>query len=393
MLGGGVVPGSLVLLGGEPGIGKSTLLLQAAANMARTIGPVLYSSGEESEHQIKSRGERLNGRQRAAVSARRDLPRADPRRDRAHQAGARHRRLGADGVLAEVPVGAGQHRPGARGRHAAAVRGERAEHPDVPRRPRHEGRQPRRPQGARARRRHRAVLRRRAPSLASRRSRGEEPLRRGQRARRVRDDVGRTAAGAESVEDCFSPSGHRTRRLGGAVLGRRLAADSRRSAGARQHEQLRHGASDGERHRSAAAVAAARRARKTRRSEPDGRRCVREHRRRDDDGRAGVRPRRARGDCVERSQPRHSADDRDVRRSRPRGRSPRHHAGGAARPRGGADGFHTLHHARGEHRSRRIASSRTTANCRRRARRRGAGRTLARVKPSERPSARALVGP
>jgi DNA repair protein RadA/Sms len=59
VLGGGVVPGSLVLLGGEPGIGKSTLLLQAAAHMARAIGPVLYSSGEESEHQIKSRGERL----------------------------------------------------------------------------------------------------------------------------------------------------------------------------------------------------------------------------------------------------------------------------------------------------------------------------------------------
>jgi DNA repair protein RadA/Sms len=59
VLGGGIVPGSLVLLGGEPGIGKSTLLLQAAANIARTLGPVLYSSGEESEHQIKSRGERL----------------------------------------------------------------------------------------------------------------------------------------------------------------------------------------------------------------------------------------------------------------------------------------------------------------------------------------------
>src|SRR5215208_2153769 len=59
VLGGGVVPGSLVLLGGEPGIGKSTLLLQAAANMARTAGTVLYSSGEESAHQIKSRGERL----------------------------------------------------------------------------------------------------------------------------------------------------------------------------------------------------------------------------------------------------------------------------------------------------------------------------------------------
>ena len=59
VLGGGIVPGSLVLLGGEPGIGKSTLLLQTASYVARASGPVLYSSGEESEHQIKSRGERL----------------------------------------------------------------------------------------------------------------------------------------------------------------------------------------------------------------------------------------------------------------------------------------------------------------------------------------------
>jgi DNA repair protein RadA/Sms len=59
VLGGGVVPGSLVLLGGEPGIGKSTLLLQAAAHFAARSGPVLYASGEESEHQIKSRGDRL----------------------------------------------------------------------------------------------------------------------------------------------------------------------------------------------------------------------------------------------------------------------------------------------------------------------------------------------
>jgi len=59
VLGGGIVPGSLVLLGGEPGIGKSTLLLQAAAHFAREVGPVLYASGEESEHQVKMRGERL----------------------------------------------------------------------------------------------------------------------------------------------------------------------------------------------------------------------------------------------------------------------------------------------------------------------------------------------
>jgi DNA repair protein RadA/Sms len=59
VLGGGIVPGSLVLLGGEPGIGKSTLLLQVAGRFAKDVGPVLYSSGEESEHQIKLRGERL----------------------------------------------------------------------------------------------------------------------------------------------------------------------------------------------------------------------------------------------------------------------------------------------------------------------------------------------
>ena len=59
VLGGGIVPGSVVLLGGEPGIGKSTLLLQAAARVAHSIGPVLYASGEESEHQIKARGDRL----------------------------------------------------------------------------------------------------------------------------------------------------------------------------------------------------------------------------------------------------------------------------------------------------------------------------------------------
>jgi DNA repair protein RadA/Sms len=58
VLGGGVVPGSLVLLGGDPGIGKSTLLLQAVQHLA-THGPVLYVSGEESLRQTKMRAERL----------------------------------------------------------------------------------------------------------------------------------------------------------------------------------------------------------------------------------------------------------------------------------------------------------------------------------------------
>lgn len=56
VLGGGVVPGMVVLLGGEPGIGKSTLVLQWAAT---TTGTVLYASGEESERQIKLRAQRL----------------------------------------------------------------------------------------------------------------------------------------------------------------------------------------------------------------------------------------------------------------------------------------------------------------------------------------------
>jgi DNA repair protein RadA/Sms len=59
VLGGGIVPGSLVLIGGEPGIGKSTLLSQVADRLNSLYGSVLYVSGEESERQIKLRGERL----------------------------------------------------------------------------------------------------------------------------------------------------------------------------------------------------------------------------------------------------------------------------------------------------------------------------------------------
>ena len=62
VLGGGLVPGSVVLLGGEPGIGKSTLLLQVARDMAAAGSPVLYVSGEESLEQIKLRGDRLGVR-------------------------------------------------------------------------------------------------------------------------------------------------------------------------------------------------------------------------------------------------------------------------------------------------------------------------------------------
>jgi DNA repair protein RadA/Sms len=59
VLGGGIVPGSITLIGGEPGIGKSTLLIQVSCLIAGHVGRVLYVSGEESVSQIKMRAERL----------------------------------------------------------------------------------------------------------------------------------------------------------------------------------------------------------------------------------------------------------------------------------------------------------------------------------------------
>ncbi len=59
VLGGGIVPGSIILLGGDPGIGKSTILLGVSALLAQTAGAVLYVSGEESARQIKMRADRM----------------------------------------------------------------------------------------------------------------------------------------------------------------------------------------------------------------------------------------------------------------------------------------------------------------------------------------------
>jgi DNA repair protein RadA/Sms len=67
VLGGGLVPGSMILIGGEPGIGKSTLLLQAAARLETAGRTVLYASGEESPDQIRLRAERLVDEDAGAV--------------------------------------------------------------------------------------------------------------------------------------------------------------------------------------------------------------------------------------------------------------------------------------------------------------------------------------
>ena len=103
VMGGGLVPGSLVLLGGEPGVGKSTLLLQAAAGVAAGIGEsrgILYATGEESAAQVRLRAGRLgllHGLARNSDrGACRERGRADRRGGARDAPGSRHRRLHPD---------------------------------------------------------------------------------------------------------------------------------------------------------------------------------------------------------------------------------------------------------------------------------------------------------
>ncbi len=81
VLGGGIVPGSLVLLGGEPGIGKSTLLLQSLSIMSEPgsgAGPVLLVSGEESPQQVRMRAQRVGAGDDLKVIAETDLSKIEP---------------------------------------------------------------------------------------------------------------------------------------------------------------------------------------------------------------------------------------------------------------------------------------------------------------------------
>ncbi len=186
VLGGGIVPGSMILIGGEPGIGKSTLLLQAAARLEAGGRTVLYASGEESPDQIRLRAERLIdedagavhvlGETRleailgaaAAVSADVVVDRLHP--DRVHRI-ARER--------------AGQRRAGARMLRAADALRQGERHRGGRGRARDQGRRHRRPQDARAHRRHGAVLRGRSHARPPSAPRHQEPVRLGRRARRV----------------------------------------------------------------------------------------------------------------------------------------------------------------------------------------------------------------
>ena len=186
VLGGGLVPGAAILLAGEPGVGKSTLLLEVAAQTARQRHRVLYVTGEESAAQVRMRADRTGGDPGRALPRGRDRPRRGARPRRGGQADAAGRRLGADDQRRRRRRRAGRRHPGQGGLGRADPDGQAAQHHARARRPRHQGRHHRRPPGARAPRRRRAPLRGRAHLPAADGPRGEEPLRPGRRGRLLR---------------------------------------------------------------------------------------------------------------------------------------------------------------------------------------------------------------
>ena len=200
VLGGGLVTGSVTLLGGEPGIGKSTLLLQVAAHLAQAR-PVIYASGEESVAQVSLRAAAPGPERRGAQPGLRDRSAGDPR--------ARQRAARGTAGGGFHPDGAVRQRRHPRRRRLAAARVHRRAGAlrqvhrlhRGDRRPRHQGGRDRRPAPARAPGRHGAVLRERGGQPLPHRARHQEPLRGGERARLLRHDRSRTEGSEESGGD------------------------------------------------------------------------------------------------------------------------------------------------------------------------------------------------
>ena len=140
VLGGGIVPGSLVLIGGDPGIGKSTLLLQAMLNLAASVGPVLYVSGEESASQTRLRGERLGVSHKRVAGFSRKFAGSDPGSRNVAETGGYGCRFDPDRLDLGAGIRSRQCQPGARiGRQADAA-GQGEQHPGIHRRPCHQRR-------------------------------------------------------------------------------------------------------------------------------------------------------------------------------------------------------------------------------------------------------------
>ena len=183
-------PGAAILLAGEPGVGKSTLLLEVASQTARVHRRTLYITGEESASQVRLRADRTGGvHDELFLAAETDLG-AVLTHIEDGPAVAAGGRLDPDhlGARPRRDARRGQPRQGGRGR--ADPRRQDPQHHHRDRRPRHQGRLDRRPARARARRRRGAALRGR-PQLPLPHGPGdEEPLRPGRRGRLLRP-VGR----------------------------------------------------------------------------------------------------------------------------------------------------------------------------------------------------------
>ncbi len=185
VLGGGLVPGAVVLLAGEPGIGKSTLLLEAAARIAER-DTVLYVTGEESAAQVRLRADRIGAIRDRPLPRGRDRP-----------GGPGHARGESPAQLLVVDsvqtVGSAQatgvpggRDAGARGGRQPRPAGQGAPHGHRARRPRHQGRLDRRPAHPGAPGRRRAQLRGRPPLPAAHGPRDQEQVRSHRRGRLLR---------------------------------------------------------------------------------------------------------------------------------------------------------------------------------------------------------------
>ena len=306
----------------------------------RRAGALLLGRGVRAPDQAAGRAPRRGAG--AVLPARGNVPRTDARRGRAPATPVARRRFHPDDVLAEDAVGAGQRRADTRGGDEPAVHRQGPEHPDVPRRARHQGRCACGTEGARAHRGHRAVLRGRATPGTPDRPRRQEPVRRDQRARRVRDDRGRAPRRAEPFRALSRATSGRRAGFRGHVLRGRVAADPGGSPGAREHEQFRQRAPHRQRPGPESAGAAAGRLGEARRTGRGQRRRVREPRGRNHGGRAGGRPRGHRRRRVQLSKPPGTAWHGRVRGSRSRGRDSGRGPGAASPQGGSADGAATL---------------------------------------------------
>ncbi len=196
VLGGGFVPGSIILFGGDPGIGKSTLLLQLAARIAGRDGTgVLYITGEESAAQVRGRAERIDAVvDGLSLVATTDLE-AALAGDRDRGAGPRGDRQRPDHDERRAHRARGQRGTGPRGRGAPRRGGEGQRDVRRARRPRDEGGDGGRPADPRAPRRRGDLPRGRAPGDDAAAARREEPLRIHGRGGRARDARGRPGGG------------------------------------------------------------------------------------------------------------------------------------------------------------------------------------------------------